>query len=102
MPYLIITSLYPSDKELEVVKKVSEAMSKYPPDEKLATQVVPVALKATHQGIQAIVVEEVKKGKLDEAYMYVVRRMAMLQSVKGFEYRIDPYVTAEEARKIRT
>ena len=99
--YLIITSLYPSDKELEVVKKVSEAMSKYPPDKKLATQVVPVALKATHQGIQAIVVEEVKKGKLDEAYMYVVRRMAMLQSVKGFEYRIDTCVTAEEAQEIR-
>ncbi len=52
MPYLITTSLYPSDKAPEVAKMYLEAIRKYPPDENLATQVVPAAVKATHQGIQ--------------------------------------------------
>lgn len=97
MPYLITTSLYPSDKAPEVAKRYLEALSKYPPDENLATQVVPAALKATHEGIKTIMIEEVKKGKLEEAYMVAVRRMALFQSLQDFEYRIDPYVTVEEA-----
>lgn len=100
MPYLIMTSLYPSDKTPEVVKRYLEAVKKYPPDKKLFTLVVPGAGKATHQGMQNIIIAEVKKGKLDETYIYCAKMMAMFQNIPGFSYRIDPYVTLEEAFQI--
>ena len=67
MPYLIVTSLYPSDKVTEVTKKYLEAINKFPPDNNLATELVPAAVKGTHQGIQVMGISEVKKGKLEEA-----------------------------------
>ena len=41
MPYIITTSLYPSDKVQEVGKRYLEALSKYPPNENLATPTCP-------------------------------------------------------------
>ncbi len=96
MPYLITTALYPSDKAPEVAARIQEAITKYPPDEKLGTQLV-AAAKDTLEGLQFIVVVEVKKGKLDEAYIYMAKTMAMFQSIPGLEYRIDIYANAEDA-----
>jgi hypothetical protein len=100
MPYLIVTSLYPSDKATEVGKKYLEAISKYPPNENLAAQLVPAAVKGTHQGIQVLGISEVKKGKLEEAYTYLVSMMAMFHSIQGFEYKVDIYLKVEEAMGI--
>ena len=96
MPYLIVTSLYPSDKAPEVAKKYIEAISKYPPNENLAMEVVH-AIKGTHQGIQSIAVSDVKKGKLEEAFNRLVSMMVMFHSIQGFEYKVDIYLKVEEA-----
>jgi hypothetical protein len=97
MPYLITTSLYPSDKGPQVAEKYLEALKKYPPDENLGTDVVPAAVKATHQGIRVIGITEVKEGKLQEALNLTVNMMVMFQSIEGFEYTIDTYLKVEEA-----
>jgi len=97
MPYLVITSLYPSHKADEVGKIYLEALSKYPPDENLGTQVVPSAIKTTHQGIKGIGISEVKKGKLEEAISYAMNFMAMFLNVEGFEFTMDHYLTIDEA-----
>lgn len=96
MPYLIVTSLYPSDKLTEVVNKYFEAMGKYPPDEKLATRLVS-AVRTTLRGIQNIAVSKVKKGKLEEAISYAGSMMAMFNNIQGFECKIDTFLTVEEA-----
>jgi hypothetical protein len=97
MPYIITTSLYPSDKGSEVAEKYLEAIQKYPPDENLATQVVPAAVKATHQGVRVVGIVEVKEGKLEEAYTRAVNMMVMFQSIAGFEYTMEIYFKVEEA-----
>jgi len=97
MPYIITNSLYPSDIVNDVAKRYIEAMTKYPPNEKLATEIVPCAVKSTHEGIQVISIAEVKEGKMDEAYKHCLGRMVMFQNIQGFEYRMDIYATAEEA-----
>jgi hypothetical protein len=97
MPYLITTSLYPSDKGPQVAEKYLEALKKYPPDENLGIDVVPAAVKATHQGIRVIGITEVKEGKLQEALNLTVNMMVMFQSIEGFEYTIDTYLKVEEA-----
>ena len=54
MPYLVTTSLYPSEQAQEVGARYLEALEKYPVDESLSTQVVPAAVTTTHQGIKVI------------------------------------------------
>ena len=95
--YLITTSLYPSDKGPEVAERYLEAITKYPPDENLATQVVPAAVKSTHQGIKVVGISEVKEGKLEEACTRTVNMMVMFQSIAGFEYTMDICFKVEEA-----
>ena len=95
--YIITTSLYPSDKASEVAERYLEAITKYPPDENLATQVVPAAVKATHQGIKVVGIVEVKEGKLEEAYTRAVNMMVMFQNIAGFEYTMDICFKVEEA-----
>jgi hypothetical protein len=97
MPYLITTSLFPSDKGPEVAEKYLEAIKKYPSDENLATEVVPAAVKATHQGIKVVGIAEVKEGKLEEAWTRLVNMEAMFLSIPGYEYTIDTYFKVEEA-----
>jgi hypothetical protein len=100
MPYIVTTSVYPSDKVSEVAKRYLEALTKYPPDESLATQIVPAAVKGTHVGIEVIGILEVKKGKLEEAYLRTVNMMAMFHRIQGFEYTIETYLKVEEAMAV--
>jgi hypothetical protein len=96
MPYIITTSLYPSDIAPEVAKRYLEAMQKYPIDESISSPVVQAAVKATHEGIEVIMVTEPKEGKLQEAYALGVNRMVMFHNIKGFEYSMDVYYTLVE------
>ena len=97
MPYLIITTSWPSDKSDEAAKKFFEVMKKYPPDSKLGTQVVPAAFTRTLQGIKAIVITEVKKGKLEDLLTRVGKMLAMYRTIPGYEAQVDTYLTLEEA-----
>jgi hypothetical protein len=97
MPYIIVTSLYPSHKAQEVGETYLESLKKYPPDEALATQVVPAAAKTTLQGVEVLSVIEPKEGKVEEALRRVRDEMVMFLPIEGFEYSIDNYGTVSEA-----
>ena len=97
MPYLIMTTKYPSDKVPAVVEKYLEVLAKYPHDESLSEEIVPSAVKSTHQGVTSISISDVKEGKLDAAYKRAVNSLAMFQNVEGFESSIDIYLKVEEA-----
>jgi len=99
MSYIFTTSLYPSDKATEVAKKYLEAITKYPPDDSLGTQIVPAAVTTTLQGIKVIGITEVKKGKLEDAVTRTANMMVMFHSIQGFEYTMERYATLEEAMK---
>ena len=97
MPYLIMTSRYPSDKVPAVAERYLEVLAKYPHDESLSEQIVPVAMKSTHKGLKGMAISDIKEGQLDAAYTRAVNSMAMFQSVEGFEYSIDIYSKVDEA-----
>ena len=99
MSYIFTTSLYPSDKAVEVAKKYVEAITKYPPDDSLGTQLVPAAVTTTLQGIKVIGIIEVKKGKFEDQMTKIQNMMAMFHSIQGFEYTVERYATVEEAMK---
>ena len=62
--YAIMTAVYPNDKAKEAADTYLKAMAKYPDDASLAAPIIPLAVRATHQGMKVIVIYEVKKGKL--------------------------------------
>ena len=97
MPYIITTSLYPSHKASEVAERYLEAITKYPLDANSATEIVPAAVKAVHEGIKVTGIIEVKEGKLEEALNRTVNMMVMFQSVEDFEYTTEIYYKVEEA-----
>ena len=97
MPYIITTSLYPSHKASEVAERYLEAISKYPPDDNVGTEVVPAAVKAVHEGIKVTGIVEAKEGKLEEALNRTSNMMVMFQSIEGFEYTTEIHYKVEEA-----
>jgi hypothetical protein len=97
MPYLIVTASWPSDKSDEVAKMFFEEMKKYPPDDSLGTPVVPAAFISTLQGIKAMVVIEVKKGKLEDLLTREGNALAMFRNIPGYEAQVETYSTLEEA-----
>ena len=97
MPYIIVTSIYPSHKAQQVGETYLEALKKYPPDESLGAQVVPAAAKTTHQGVEVMSISEPKAGNVEEALTRARDQMAMFLPIEGFEYSIDTYGTVSEA-----
>jgi len=99
MPYLITFTKWPSDKTVDVVKKVIESNKKFPPDESLGVDVIPGnAIKSTSEGAKTISVLNVSKGKLEEAYfrMQSIGNLFAM-AIAGFEYTIEVWSTVDEA-----
>jgi hypothetical protein len=97
MPYIVTTSIFPTEKGSEVAEIYLEAIMKYPPDENLAVELVPAAVKSTHEGVKTIGIAEVKEGKLEDALKRTVDMMVMFQSISGYKYSTDIYYKIEEA-----
>jgi len=95
--YVVIKSLYPTDKSKKVAQRYLEAMQKYPDDASAATQIVPAAVHSTLQGMTVTVIYEAKKGKFEEAYDIAVNRMVMFQDIQGFQYALESHLNLEEA-----
>ncbi len=97
MPYLLNKSWWPSDKTTEVVNKGFKLFPKYPPDTSLSESVIPNCVKATDKGIVNISIQEVKKGKLEEAITAAQKYAAEFHDIVGFEYSIEVWFTQIEA-----
>jgi len=97
MPYLVTTSLYPNQIAPEVGARYIEALAMYPPDEGIGTEIVPAAVKSTHQGIKVLTISEIKEGKLDAAYTRATNMMVMFQDIPGFAYTVEVQLKVEEA-----
>jgi hypothetical protein len=99
MPYLISFTKWPSDKTVEVIKKVIESNKKFPPDESLGENLTPGnAIKGTKEGFKTISVLKVSKGKLEEAYnrLQAIGNFYAM-AIEGWEYQIEVWANSEEA-----
>jgi hypothetical protein len=97
--YIITKCLYPTDKAKEVAQMYLKAMTKYPDNASVATPTVPAAVHSTRQGMTVMVIYEPKKGKLEEAFAFVVNRMVMFHDIQGFESTHEIHYNLEEAMK---
>ena len=74
-----------------------KAMAKYPDDATLSIPVVPVGVHATFEGMKTIMINDVKKGKLDEIWALLDKRLGMFLDIQGFRYVFEYYSNLEEA-----
>jgi len=97
MVLIMVTSWYPPSKAIEVGKKFIEVMQKFPENPSIAEPLVTVGVSSGKDGIEAISISNVKKGKYDEAMNLTLRRMVMFHGIEGYRYEIKTLLTLEEA-----
>jgi hypothetical protein len=97
MPYLVSKAWWPSDKTEEVVNKAFELAGKIQPDPSISEPVIDNCVKATEKGIMNISIEEVKKGRLDDAITRAQKNAVEYHNIAGFEYSIEVWSNAVEA-----
>jgi len=97
MPYIITRSKYPANKANEVLKKYLEVIEKYPPDDSLGEQVVPVASNISFDGLESIAVTKVEIPMLGEAMERVKNSLIEYRDIEGFYADISIWSTTEEA-----
>lgn len=96
MPYIVTHCWYPVHKADEAGKKYMEVMQKYPPDESLGKEIVPVAVTSCKDGLETLTIMEVERQKVGEALERQKSFMIEFKSVEGFNYEIKTWSTAEE------
>ncbi|MFX1456599.1 MAG: hypothetical protein ACFFDB_14590 [Promethearchaeota archaeon] len=100
MVLIVATVIFPHAKSSAVAKKNIELIQKYPADPSLGENLA-IGVKATLDGIKAIFVGEVAKGKIVE---YIERVAQQYQEtaleIEGYKYQIETFMTVPEAYKI--
>ncbi|MBY8991919.1 MAG: hypothetical protein KGD58_14340 [Candidatus Lokiarchaeota archaeon] len=100
MVLIVATVLFPHAKSSEVAKKNIELIQKYPADPSLGEGLV-IGVKATLEGIKALFVGNVTKGKVEEYVEAVAKQyQETALEVEGYKYQIETYMTVPEAYKI--
>ena len=100
MVLIVATVMFPHAKSSEVAKKNIEMIQKNPPEPSIGEGLA-LGIKATIEGMKALYVGEVKKGKVEE---YMLRMASQYQEfalqIDGFKYQIEIYFDIAEAYKV--
>ena len=97
MVYLLMTVWFPPHKGEEVGRKAVEIMKKFPEDQSIAKTIVNGALMRTKHGIKAIVISEVKAGKLEAAFEQAGEILQLYSEIEGVNSRLDTMATLVES-----
>lgn len=100
MVLIVATVMFPHAKSSEVAKKNLELIQKYPANPSLGEGLV-IGVKATLEGIKALFVGEVAKGKIEEYIEQVAKQyQETALEIDGYKYQIETFMTVPEAYKI--
>jgi hypothetical protein len=100
MPYIIVSSWWPSHKGDEAVNKYLEVLKKYNQSKIPGKLIVPVAVTTTKNGVKTVRIREIKKDDAQgfaDALTMTGEQMAEFQEIEGYEYKVRIWSTASEA-----
>ena len=98
MPYVIVTSKFPLNKANEAAKIYVKSLQEFRKAQRALTkELVPNAIKATDDGIEAIGVHDVKEGKLEEFLLLQQNYMVKFHDIEGYKYSIEVRFKVTEA-----
>lgn len=95
MVLIMITTLYPPSKAIEVGLKYLEVTQKIP-YESYEEPVIFGASKSVKDGMRIISIIKIKKGMFDKAYNNNVKRMLEFVDIEGLQYIIETLLTFDE------
>jgi len=96
MPYVISFAWCPPSQSNTVGQRYLETLQKYPVISSIK-RIVPAAISSTKEGIEIMVVDEVKTEDLGEALVYATKFLVEFRDIEGFRYHIKAYNTVSEA-----
>jgi len=94
MVLIMVTSLFPAEKGMEVQKKYGEIQSKFtlPSFIKLKK----IGLRWIRDGMKAVAIYDVEKDKISDALSFVYRYELEFAGIDGYSNEIETLLTAEE------
>jgi len=96
MPYIISFTWYPPSQANTVAQKYLEMLQKHPVISSIK-RLVPAAVASSKEGIETIVVDEVKREDIGEAIEYLSRFLTEFRDIEDFRYYIRNFSTVSEA-----
>ena len=99
MPYLITFAWYPPSQANKVAQKYLDALKKLPVPS-IIKRVVPAATSSTKEGIEVVIVDEVKKEDLWEASNYLSTFMLEFRDIEGVRYHVRQFGEIAESLKM--
>jgi hypothetical protein len=94
MVLVVVTSLFPPEKGMEVQIKYEEVQKKFPLPSFIKLK--KVGLRWIREGMKAVAIYEVKKGKVADALNFVYRYEFEFAGIEGYSNEIETLLTAEE------
>ncbi|MHA1987446.1 MAG: hypothetical protein ACW98D_12480 [Promethearchaeota archaeon] len=96
MPYIISYVLYPPTQSNTVAQRYLEMLQKYPLPS-IIKRLVPAAVASSLEGVEGVVVDEVKREDLGDAIDYNSQFLTEFRDIEGFRYHVRTYSTVTEA-----
>jgi len=94
MVLIMVTSLFPPEKGMEVQKKYDEIQQKFPLPSSIKLK--KVGLRWIRDGLKAVAIYDVEKEKLADALGFVYRWELEYAGIEGYSNEIETLLTKEE------
>jgi len=96
MPYVVSFAWYPPSQSNKVAQRYLETLQKYPVISSIK-RIVPVAVASTKEGIEVMVVDDVKREDIGEVVDYNSQFLVEFRDIEGFRYHVNIFSTVGEA-----
>ncbi|MFW9882008.1 MAG: hypothetical protein ACFFG0_53775 [Candidatus Thorarchaeota archaeon] len=96
IPYIVSFAWYPPSLTDTTAQRYLETFQKLPLISNVK-RIVPAAVAATKEGIEVIIVDEVKRENVGEALDYMAKFLIEFRDIEGFRYHIRTFSTLNEA-----
>ena len=93
MVLIMVTSLFPPEKGMEVQKKYDEIQQKFPLPSFIKLK--KVGLGWIREGMKGVAIYEVEKGKISDALNFVYRYELEFAGIEGYSNEIETPLTKE-------
>ena len=94
MVLIMVTSMFPPEKGMEVQKKYNEIQQKFPLPSSIKLK--KIGLRWVRGGLKAVAIYDVEKEKNSDALSFVYRYELEFAGIEGYSNEIETLLTAEE------
>jgi len=94
MVLIMVTSMFPLEKLMEVMKKFNEIQQKFPLPSSIKLK--KVGLRWVRGGLKGVAIYDVEKEGISDALSFVYRYELEFAGIEGYSNEIETLLTAEE------